>query len=139
LQVSAIENNTSVNQNINAKLWGVEGEFFWVPDTNWQFNLNIGTTHSSIGNSELVDDRNPGAGRSDVVVIKDATLASSVGQNCVVYMVNGQKLTPADNPAFQSVFGGLFFDPPGGSHAISGAGVPNVNFGSCLPESAGGI
>ena len=31
LQVSAIEDNTSVNQNINAKLWGVEGEFFWAP------------------------------------------------------------------------------------------------------------
>ena len=52
LQVSAIENNTSVNENVNAKLWGVEGEFFWSPTTNWQFNLNVGTTHSSIGNND---------------------------------------------------------------------------------------
>jgi outer membrane receptor protein involved in Fe transport len=138
LQVSAIENNTSVNQNIDAKLWGVEGEFFWAPQEDLQFNLSFGTTHSSIGNSQLVDDRNPTNGRNDVVLVKDATLGPNVGQNCVIYMINGQTITPADNPAFTAAFGGLFFDPPGGSSAIAGAGVPHVNYGSCaaIPEAA---
>jgi iron complex outermembrane receptor protein len=143
LQVSAIENNTSVNQNIDAKLWGVEGEFFYAPTTNWQFNLSVGTTHSSIGNSELVDDRNPTAGRSDVVLIKDATLGSNVGQNCVIYMIGGQTVTPADNAIFQEflsanvpALAGVFFDPPGGSGAIAAHGVAHTNYGSCaaLPE-----
>lgn len=136
LQVSAIENNTSVNQNIDAKLWGVEGEFFYAPTTNWQFNLSFGTTHSEIGNSELVDDRNPTAGRSDVVLIKDATLGNNVGQNCVIYMIDGQTVTPADNPAFAAAFGGLFFDPPGGSSALAQHGVAHTNYGSCaaIPE-----
>jgi outer membrane receptor protein involved in Fe transport len=139
LQVSAIEANTSVNENVNAKLWGVEGELFWAPETNWQFNLSFGTNSSSIGNSELIDDRNPSADRKDVVLVKDATLASTVGQNCVLYMIDGQTLTPGDNPAFQAAIPGLFFDPPGGSHAIANHQVPNTNFGSCLPAQEGGI
>ncbi|MBV9064082.1 MAG: TonB-dependent receptor [Alphaproteobacteria bacterium] len=144
LQVSAIENNTSVNQNIDAKLWGVEGEFFWAPATDWQFNLSVGTTHSSIGNSELVDDRNPTAGREDVVLIKDGTLGTTIGQNCVIYLLPGQTLTPADNAAFQAYLNanvpqlsGVFFDPPGGSSALAAHGVAHTNFGSCaaLPEA----
>ncbi|HEX3651667.1 MAG TPA: TonB-dependent receptor [Rhizomicrobium sp.] len=144
LQVSAIENNTSVNQNINAKLWGVEGEFFWVPTTNWQFNLSFGTTHSEIGNSELVDNRNPTAGRNDVVLIKDATLGNNVGQNCVIYLIDGQTVTPADNAVFQAYIdqnvpslGGVFFDPPGGSSILAAHGVAHSNFGTCaaIPET----
>ncbi len=142
LQVSAIENNTSVNQNINAKLWGAEGEFNWAPDENWQFNLNFGTTQSSIQNSALVDDRNPTAGRSDVVLIKDATLGNNVAQNCVLYMIGGQTVTPADNPAFQAINPGgiasLFFAPPGGSGALAAHGVAHTNYGTCslLPDAA---
>jgi outer membrane receptor protein involved in Fe transport len=144
LQVSAIENNTSVNQNIDAKLWGAEGEFFWLPMSDLQFNLSVGATHSEIGNSELVDDRNPTGGRSDVVLIKDATLGPNVGQNCVIYLINGQTLTPADNAAFQAYIdqnvpqlSGVFFDPPGGSSALAGHGVAHTNYGTCaaLPEA----
>jgi outer membrane receptor protein involved in Fe transport len=137
LQVSAIENNTSVNQNINAKLWGAEGELNWAPSEGWLFNASLGTTQSSIQNSELVDDRNPTGGRPDVVLIKDATLGSNVGQNCVFYLVNGQTLSPADNPAFQAAVPGLFFAPPGGSGALASHGVALTNYGSCaaFPES----
>lgn len=143
LQVSAIENNTSVNQNINAKLWGAEGEFNWAPNESLLFNLSFGTTQSQIENTELVDDRNPTGGRSDVVLIKDATLGGSVGQNCVMYMINGQTLTPADNPAFQAAFPGLFFAPPGvgGSSQLAAHGVAHTNYGSCaaIPESVLGL
>ena len=141
LQVSAIVANTSVNQNIGARLWGLEGEFMYVPDDNWQFNLNVGHTNSSIGDVALIDQRNLTGGRSDVVLIKDATLAASIGQNCVLYMTGGQTLSPADNPAFQAAAaangaGGLFFAPPGGSKAIAAHGVAQTNFGSCSPALA---
>jgi outer membrane receptor protein involved in Fe transport len=141
LQVSAIVANTSVNQNISARLWGLEGEFMYVPDDNWQFNLNIGHTNSSIGDVSLIDQRNLTNGRSDVVLIKDATLAASIGQNCVLYMTGGQTLSPADNPAFQAAaagagLGGLFFAPPGGSKAIAAHGVAQTNFGSCNQDLA---
>jgi iron complex outermembrane recepter protein len=125
LQVSAIENNTSVNQNINAKLWGTESELFWAPDSHWMVNLSLGTTHSSIGNSRLVDDRNPGAGRNDVLVVKDATLGANVGQNCVLYYAGA---TPGTLPQ-----GVGFFAPPGGVNALASAGVPHTSYGTCIP------
>lgn len=140
LQVSAIIANTSVNQNINAKLWGVEGEFLWAPTSQLQFNLNLGTTHSSIGNVSLIDQRNLTAGRKDTVLVKDATLGSTIGQNCVLYMINGQTVSPADNAAFQATPGlaGTYFAPPGGSTSIAAAGVANANYGLCgkqIPEA----
>ncbi len=155
LQVSAIVQNTSVNQNISAKIWGVEGELLWAPTTNWQFNLNFGHTDSSIGNVGLIDQRNPTAGRSDVVLIKDQVLGASIGQNCVYYLTGGQTLSPADfiataggptpNPqavAFVSALGaaGLpsttFANPPGGSGALAGHGVALANYGACNPALA---
>jgi iron complex outermembrane recepter protein len=144
LQVSSIIANTSVNQNIDAHLWGMEGEFFYAPDDNWQFNLNLGTVNSQIGaNTNLVDPRNPTAGRSDVVLVKDATLASSDGQNCVLYLINGQTLSPADNPFLTGFLASIgsanpFFDPPGGATALAGHGVALTNYGTCLPANQGG-
>lgn len=132
LQVSAIVQNTSVNQNISAKLWGVEGEFLWAPTTNWLFTFNFGHTNSSIGNVDLIDQRNPTGGRSDVVLIKDQVLGASIGQNCVLYFINGQTLSPADNAGFVAALpAGLFANPPGGSGALAGHGVAHANYGSC--------
>jgi outer membrane receptor protein involved in Fe transport len=128
LQVAAIENNTSVNQNINAKLWGVEGELFWAPATNWQFNLSFGTTHSSIGNSDLIDDRNPTAGRNDVLLVKDDTLGATVGQNCVLYYTGA---TPGTLPALPAPLN--FIAPPGGVNGLVAHGVPHTSFGTCIP------
>ncbi len=109
--------------------------------------MNVGTTQSDITNSELVDDRNPTGGRTDVVLIKDATLGGSVGQNCVLYLLPGGGLgnpgdvTPADNAVFQAAVpavAGFFFDPPGGSGSIASHGVAHTNYGTCaaLPAAA---
>ncbi len=125
LQVSAIENNTSVNQNINAKLWGFEGEFNWAPTDQLLFNVSLGTTQSSIQNSRLVDDRNPTGGRSDVLLVKDDTLGSSVGQNCVLYY---------DGAAPGTLPVGLgFMAPPGGVTSLAAHGVANTSYGTCIP------
>jgi outer membrane receptor protein involved in Fe transport len=130
LQVSAIINNTSVNQNIGARLWGVEGEFKYQPDDKWQFSLNFGHTDSRIGNVSLVDQRNPTAGRSDVVLVKDATPTGTAGQNCVYYAIAAGTPTPAA----LGVPG--FFAPPGGDHALAAHGVANTNYGVCGLDEA---
>jgi len=86
LQVSEIENNTSVNQNINAKLYGAEGEFVYQPIDQLQFTLNIAETHTGIGaNTYLVDPRNPTGGDPKAVLVKDDTISASTGENCVYY------------------------------------------------------
>ncbi|HVX90740.1 MAG TPA: TonB-dependent receptor, partial [Candidatus Paceibacterota bacterium] len=127
LQVSAIVQNTSVNQNISAKIWGVEGELLWAPTTNWQFNLNFGHTDSSIGNVALIDQRNPTGGRSDTVLIKDSVLGASIGQNCVLYMLPGTTTTPDQDP----ILGSYYFAPPGGASGLAGHGVAHANYGWC--------
>ena len=82
-QISTIQGNTTVNENINsAKLWGVEGELFWAPADRWQFGLNFSHENSSIGDQMLLDTRNPTGGRSDDVLIKDDNISAASGQNC---------------------------------------------------------
>jgi outer membrane receptor protein involved in Fe transport len=125
LQVSSIVNNTSLNQNINARLWGSEGELVYQPNDALQFNLSFGYTHSAIGNNAEVDPRNPTGGRTDVVLVKDATPTPQAGENCVYYMLAAGTPTPAD----LGVPG--FFAPPGGSSALAGHGVAHTNYGVC--------
>jgi outer membrane receptor protein involved in Fe transport len=128
-QVSAIIQNTSVNSNVDAVMWGEEGEFIWQPTEAWAFDLNVGFEHSGVGNTSLVDPRNPSAGRADAVLIKDATATGGAGQNCVVYRLpaNVANNTPAD----AGVTG--YFAPPGGETALAAHGVPFANFGLCAP------
>jgi outer membrane receptor protein involved in Fe transport len=93
-QVSSIVNRSSLNTNINATLYGVEGEFIWAPsDTHWQFNLNIGITHSAIGsgNDMQVDPRNPTHGDPNSIVLKDFQ-----GSNCIIQNTASNPLSPAD-------------------------------------------
>ncbi len=130
LQISSIVSNSVVNSNIGARLWGLEGEFAYAPDSNWAFNLNFGHTSSALGDAQEIDLRNPSAGRSDVVLVKDASATMSTGSNCVLYRLNpAGAATPADAhlPGF--------FAPPGGSTALAGDGIPYANFGDCSVTS----
>jgi outer membrane receptor protein involved in Fe transport len=119
LQVSAIENNTSVNQNINAKIWGEEGNFLWVPSDRWQFGLNIAAEQMNVEANE-VDARNPTDGQTNTLLIKDDSISANTGSNCVLYYTGAFPGLPAG-----------FTAPPGGVHALAGQGVANAAYGSC--------
>ncbi|MGE0408259.1 MAG: TonB-dependent receptor [Amphiplicatus sp.] len=80
LQVSKIVANTSINENINAMIWGLEGEFVWRPTNRWTFNMNASYLNTEIGEFSTIDVRDPTAGRTDVELIADITN----GQNCIV-------------------------------------------------------
>jgi len=96
-QVSEIVDRTSINQNINSKLWGVEGELFWAPVDKLQFNMNFGYTNSQIGSDQDVDPRNPLGNNitPNSLLVKDA----SNGSMCVI---NGP--TPLSNPFLVGAF-----------------------------------
>ena len=130
LQVSKIQANTSVNENIDAKLWGVEGSLLWAPTDNWQFNLNLSHTNTSIGNSNIVDPRNPTNGNSNALLVKDATPSSTGGSNCVLYYDGA---APGTLPA-----GVGFFAPPGGVGGLSGVGIPYTAYGNCTDPTYAG-
>ena len=128
-QISTIIANTSVNSNINARLDGLEGEFRWRPDTRWSFNLNLALTESRIGDTMQVDTRNLTAGAANTLLIKDANLTTTNAGNCVLYY--GGSNFAGDFAALQSLSGGLFFAPPGGTNALSGSGIAHAAYGTC--------
>lgn len=112
-----------MNSNIDATIWGLEGEFMYRPDDNWQFTLVATHTNTEIGEAAIVDQLNPTAGIPNAVMVKD--LAN--GSNCVILM---SALANGVTPGQAGVPG--FFEPPnGGAQALAQFGVPNVNFGSC--------
>ena len=80
LQVSRILARSSFNDNIDATIYGIEAEFIAQPVDAVQFNFNISWLHTSIDDAQISDSRDPSAGRSDTVIIKDITNAA----NCVV-------------------------------------------------------
>ncbi|HXI86305.1 MAG TPA: TonB-dependent receptor, partial [Parvularculaceae bacterium] len=97
LQVSRIVANTSVNDNINAKIYGIEGEWVWQPVEDLTFNANASYLHTKIGDFSAIDVRNPTAGLSafgadGVVLLADLTN----GSNCVVQLNGGPNII---NPA----------------------------------------
>ncbi|MBI3676801.1 MAG: TonB-dependent receptor [Proteobacteria bacterium] len=109
-QVSAIIDRTSVNSNINSKLWGVEGEFFYAPDDRWQFNLNTGFTNSRIGNTSQVDPRDPTQDAANATLLKD-----DLGANCSIFNTAGAAPSAATSPAFNA----MFATPPTATSAAS--------------------
>jgi iron complex outermembrane recepter protein len=80
LQLSRIVARTSVNDNTDADIWGVEVESILRPSRNLLVNLTASYLNTSIKETQLIDSRDVSGGRSDAVIIKDITNAS----NCVV-------------------------------------------------------
>ena len=110
LQVSKIVDRTSVNENINAKIKGVEAEFFYAPSENWLFNASAAYLDTEIGDAWSVDPRDPIQGDADHLLIKDYSNAS----NCAV-LLNGNdpNLIPVMIGAAGDPFGYLAVPTPG--------------------------
>ncbi|MFZ5617570.1 MAG: TonB-dependent receptor [Pseudomonadota bacterium] len=97
LQVSRIVSNTSVNDNVNAKVYGIEGEFVWRATDRLIMNMNASYLHTKVGDFATIDVRNPTAGRTDVDLFADITN----GSNCVVTRTSA-------TPLIGTVLGGPF-------------------------------
>ena len=81
LQISRIVQRTSVNDNINATVYGAEAEVLIRPVRNFVVNIGASYLHTKVTGDQLFGDtRDPSGGRGDAVIIKDITNAS----NCAV-------------------------------------------------------
>ena len=81
LQLSRIVARTSVNDNVDADIYGVEAEAIMSPIPAFVVNMNASYLHSKVSSDKfLVNPRDVSGGRADAVIIKDITNAS----NCVV-------------------------------------------------------
>jgi iron complex outermembrane receptor protein len=59
LQVSKIVNQTALNENMDADIQGLEGEFIWAPDEHWNFMLNLSWLDTELGSFETFDTADP--------------------------------------------------------------------------------
>jgi len=112
LQVGKIQARTSINENVDAEIWGLEGEFLWAPTDNVLLNLTASYLDTEVTEFSSEDPRDPTAGQAGHILIKDATLAN----NCV--------LTDADPAIFQAVLSGLQSVSPA---AFAATPLQNVN------------
>lgn len=87
LQLSRIVSRTSVNDNVNARIYGFELEGVFRPTRELTINANASYLHSEVTNTPnpLANPRDFGGGRADAVIIKDITN----GANCAVASKTG--------------------------------------------------
>ena len=86
LQLSRIVARTSVNDNVNADIYGVEAEAVVSPIPRFVVNMNASYLKTKVADDRfLANPRDPSGGRSDAVIIKDITNAS----NCAVVSNSG--------------------------------------------------
>jgi iron complex outermembrane recepter protein len=81
LQLSRIVARTSVNDNVDADIYGLELESIIRPDDRLAINMGFSYLNTKVTEDKLLGNpRDPSGGRSDAVIIKDITNAS----NCAV-------------------------------------------------------
>lgn len=112
LQISRIVARTSINENVDATIWGLEGEFVWRPTDRFIANMNVSYLNTELGEFWAFNPSDPTAGRADVELIADI----SNGSNCVI-------TRGAADPAFV----GTFTASPFSVCSQLAAAVPGVN------------
>jgi iron complex outermembrane recepter protein len=81
LQLSRIVARTSVNDNVDADIYGLELESIIRPTRELAVNMNFSYLKTKVIEDKFLSNpRDPGGGRSDAVIIKDITN----GSNCAV-------------------------------------------------------
>ena len=81
LQLSRIIARTSVNDNVDATVYGLEGEFVIQPTRALAVNFNASYLNTKVSQDKFLSNpRDPSGGRADAVIIKDITN----GSNCAL-------------------------------------------------------
>ncbi len=91
-QVSKIVNRASTNENIDAKIMGLEFESVWQPIDGLRLNANIGLIDTEITGGSSVDTFNRTQGAAGLTLMK-----SSAAANCVIPTAIAQAYLGASN------------------------------------------
>ena len=126
LQLSRITNRTSVNDNVNAEIYGLEAEAILRPTPELTLNMNASYLHAAVTSTPnpMTDSRDYGAGRADAVILKDITNAT----NCAVVSNTGS--VAAVNGFVNAINGALGLNPTQSFGAGSGIASTGA-FGVC--------
>jgi iron complex outermembrane receptor protein len=80
LQVSKIVARTSVNENVDANIYGLEGEFVFSPVNDLLIDANFAYLKTTIKDFSSIDPRDPSNGNPALTTLKNL----SDGSNCVI-------------------------------------------------------
>ncbi len=126
LQLSRIVARTSVNDNVDADIYGLELEAIFTPTRDLAINLGASYLHTEVSTDKfLANPRDPGGGRADAVIIKDITN----GSNCAVVPTTAGN-TAGANGFVTAINAGLGLQGPTGFGTGSGI-ASNGAFGIC--------
>lgn len=95
LQLSRIVARTSVNDTIDANIWGVEIEGVIRPSPRWLINATFSYLKAEVAGDQFFSNpRDPGGGDPDAVIVKDISngalcAVTGAGANAFVTAVNG--------------------------------------------------
>lgn len=134
LQVGRTVGNTAINDNVDARVWGLEGEFAVHPTRNLVGYLNASYLNTTVKNFSTFDPRNPTAGDPNAELVRDLITST----NCVITR------NPGAAPLLLQNGGSLLAGPFAPLNALIGgiAGVPGVgaySFCSQLASNIGAI
>lgn len=127
LQISRIVQRTAVNDNVDANIYGVEGDAIISPIRALAINLGFSYLNTKISSDKFeTNPRDPSGGRSDAVIVKDVTTAA----NCaVIPTVAGN--AAASNGFVAAVNRSLGLQAPAPFIAGSGLNGATGAFGIC--------
>ena len=155
-QVSQIRDRTAVNENFDAKVWGLEFETVFAPTRNLRLNANIGYLRTKIGKGETsIDIMNRTQGNPDYTLVRPWMQLPS---NCVLptHVAADWAARPNNGIAQfygmcggvrgliggfigsnipDSAFGGAQYDPANYPELNGGAGLRADLSGNELPNS----
>lgn len=97
LQISKIVSQTSINENVDATIQGVEAEFLFAPNESWLFGLNLAYLDAEIGDVQTFDPTDPaqtGSAQGVVSVFGDNFLIAD-GSPGIEIDLEGNKLPNA--------------------------------------------
>ncbi len=99
LQLSRIIARTSVNDTIDANIWGLELESVIHPSDNWLINMSLSYLNARVAGDQFFSNpRDPGGGDPNAVIIKDI----SNGAHCAVTGAGAKAFVTQANAAINA-------------------------------------
>ncbi len=121
-QVSEIIQRTSVNVNINAKVYGAELESIWQPVNHLRLNANIGYLHTKLDNTESIDLTNLTQGDPNYAVLKNGlTYSDCIAPVSQLAALQAKVNAGIVNPTFVAGNSGLVGLAPGAAGVCNNA------------------
>jgi iron complex outermembrane recepter protein len=126
LQIASIQNNTAVNQNIDANMTGAEVEGFFKPEQipNLAIDLSFSYLHTDIKNVSLLDTASRTQDDPAYVLLKNIDPGSNTGINYIAPVAQVLAVTPA------AIAAGAAIGPTPGPN---GAAAPDAQYPNGIP------